>query len=561
MRLALFFLFAFYFHFASFAQDSLLQKKSEEGLQRLDREDTIQGIGFRIDSLSKFKNYSLDSLQKNFKHKSDSLQKTYAAPVKKLDGALAQLNHQKDSLAKLNLSTASVTNKIDSLEKSKTQQLNELNSKISSLKSETLSKASSMQLPSDAQHELESFTQNIHGYSVPTNFFSLPSSDLPTGSLPSMPSANLPGNLSVPTVNMPSVSNLDPSLSKDINQLQSLKGKTSAEALELDAKNVASQSSELKGMFKDQAQVDKMEKELGALKNPKSADSIALAQLKPAINHFAGKEQELQSAMSQVSKYKEKYSSVKSLAELPKRAPNPLKGKPWYERTVPGVNYFVQNKSYALVDFNPYVGWRFNPHLTISLGWNERIGISHGEFRTNKYDRVYGVRASASYLWTHGITFKVAPEVMDAFVPTDGTRDVKHEATVWGLYAGIKKDFPIYKKIKGYSEVMYNFTQHGQNIYGDPVSFRFGIEGWLKKNPKKQKDPKMDSLLALGKAKGFWLTRGLTKWAAEYKKKKAVLKEYNDFLKKNFTGPEVRHIKNKTAFVGMGEKALYQSLG
>jgi len=97
------------------------------------------------------------------------------------------------------------------------------------------------------------------------------------------------------------------------------------------------------------------------------------------------------------------------------------------------------------------------------------------------------VRTSASYAWTHGITFKLTPEVMNAYIPTNGSIDEKHQALVWGLYAGIRKDFPIYKTLKGYSEVLYNFTQQpGRNVYGDPVSFRFGMEIQLKKKPKKK---------------------------------------------------------------------------
>jgi hypothetical protein len=200
------------------------------------------------------------------------------------------------------------------------------------------------------------------------------------------------------------------------------------------------------------------------------------------VNHFAGKEQELKTAMDKVSKLKQKYSNVKSLADLPKRRPNPLKDKPWIERIIPGLNYFIQNKHYTLVDFNPYIGWRFNPRLTASIGWNERIGISNYTFETKKYDRTFGVRTSVSYLWTHGINFKASPEVMNAYVPTNGSLDVKHQALVGGIYAGVRKDFPIYKSLKGYSEVMYNFTQKTfRNIYGDPVSFRFGLEMQLKK--------------------------------------------------------------------------------
>jgi hypothetical protein len=95
------------------------------------------------------------------------------------------------------------------------------------------------------------------------------------------------------------------------------------------------------------------------------------------------------------------------------------------------------------------------------------------------------VRTSVTYTWTHGINFKVSPEVMNAYLPTNGSPDIKHQELVWGVYAGVRKDFPIYKSVKGYSEVMYNFTQKPfRNIYGDPVSFRFGIEVQLKKKVK-----------------------------------------------------------------------------
>jgi hypothetical protein len=257
-----------------------------------------------------------------------------------------------------------------------------------------------------------------------------------------------------------------------------------SKAVEKEALNAASQNGEVKSILKEETQVKDMQKQLSQLKNAKNADSLAMKQLQPAVNHFAGKEKELTAAMDKVSKLKQKYSSVKSLADLPKRAPNPLRDKPWIERIVPGVNYFIMNRHYTLVDLNPYLGWRFNPRLTATLGWNERIGITHGHLLTHQYDRVFGVRTTASYLWTHGINFKIAPEYMSAWIPTN-TPDVKSNAWVFGFYAGVRKDFPIYKSLKGYSEVIYNFTQKPyQNIYGDPVSFRFGMELRLKKKSK-----------------------------------------------------------------------------
>ena len=82
--------------------------------------------------------------------------------------------------------------------------------------------------------------------------------------------------------------------------------------------------------------------------------------------------------------------------------------------------------------------------------------------------------------------FRLSPEVMNAYVPTGGTIDNRQQALVFGLFAGIRKDFNIYKSISGYSEGVYNFVQKpGQNLYGDPLSFRLGIEVRLKKRVKK----------------------------------------------------------------------------
>jgi hypothetical protein len=330
--------------------------------------------------------------------------------------------------------------------------------------------------------EISKLTNSISSYSVPNNFFKMPGMKINISSL-YIPSLNLPSNISIPSISIPSLQKVDvknipqlPALEKyksELAQVNQMKSKANAKELEKMAlKEAGKNISELKTLQGQDEKLLDAKKQLDQVKDAKPEQAVQMA-----VNHFAGKEQQLQAAMQQVAKYKQKFSSVKSLAELPKRPPNPLKGKPWYERTMVGVNYFVMNKNYVLVDFNPYVAWKFTPHLSASIGWNERIGISHWNFHTNKYDRVFGLRTVVNYAWTHGIVFKIAPEVMNAWIPTNSNPDQKHEAAIWSLYAGVRKDFPIYKKIKGYSEVLYNFSQSPEkNIYGDPLSFRIGIE-------------------------------------------------------------------------------------
>src|SRR5258708_6294399 len=431
--------------------------------------NTAQGKdSLKKDSTHRYSYKSLDSLQKKFHHRTDSLQKAFASPMGFLQAAIARRSHKKDSLSKTGRSTDSLAYEIDSLKQKYASKTKELNDQLGKAKKETLDKISSLHLPPQAQGEINAFTKNITAFKMPDmKMPGLPS--LTSLGLPStlkIPSLSLPSNISIPSMNIPSLQKMNinslkiPSLAQmkgpldsEIKKLQSLKS-ADAKALEKEAMNLASQNKEAKSLLQEQNKVKDMEKQLSGIKNPKRADSLAMQQLQPAVNHFMGKEKELTAAMDKVSKLKQKYSSVTSLADLPKRAPNPLKGKPWIERIVPGLNYFIQNKHYTLVDFNPYVGWRFNPRLTVALGWNQRIGISHYAFstHTHTYDHVYGVRGSVSYLWAHGINFKVSPEVMSAYIPTNGILDVRHEAHVFDVYAGIRKDFPIYKSVKGYSE-------------------------------------------------------------------------------------------------------------
>jgi len=453
-----------------------------------------------LDSIGKLSNKALDSMQKGFHHGVDSLQKVYAASVKGLQNKAGKLNHKKDSLARLGLPTSAIAEKVDSLENAQKQKLDELNSEIGKLKSKTLSGVSSLHLPPEAQDGVASLTKNINGFSLPGNLsqFSLGGLKILGASVPDL---NLPGNLASsmggitslqnPNLNMatvPQLSQLNGQAGNYAKQLNSANGMVSEQGIEKEALNIAGQNTEMKDLLKEETQIKGMGERVSQLKDTKKLDSAAMQQLKPAVDHFLGKEKELQGAMDKVSKLKQKYSSVASLKDLPRRAPNPLRGKPWYERTVVGLNYFVQSKSYALVDLNPYVGWKFNNRLTATIGWNGRVGISHWNLRTGRYDRVYGVRASVSYLCTRGITFKFAPEMMWAYVPTNLVLDTKHQAQIWGIYAGIRKDFPVYKTLKGYSEAMYNFNQKPfENIYGDKVVFRFGFElNFKKPKPKKK---------------------------------------------------------------------------
>jgi hypothetical protein len=461
-------------------------------------QDTLTHInGPQTDSAHRYSNNALDSIQTKFWHKTDSLQKVHSSRITKIRLSITKLSHRKDSLSRVSFCVPSDIQKLDSIQKEikrfeqkHTNEVKELNGKIDKVKSDALKKIAVLHLPPQAQNEINALTKNIQGFKIPNSFSQLPGmNSLSKGiNIPGLSrmSLSLPSNLNIPEVKIPSLQKfnlvslatlppfkqLEGSLGKEISQLKS---NASVESLEKNAVKELSQNAEVKSLLKEETQVKEMEGKLSQMKDTKGAEALAKQQL-PAINHFEGKEKELQSAITEVSKYKQKYGNIKSLEELPRRAPNPLKDKPWIERIVLGLNYFILSKHATFIDFNPYAGWRFNPRITASIGWSERVGIVHGQASTSDHERVYGVRTSFSYKWAKGFSFRLSPEVMSAYVPTN-TPDNSERILVFGLFAGIRKDFKIYKGLIGYSEGLYNFTQKsGQNIYGDRLSLRLGFE-------------------------------------------------------------------------------------
>jgi hypothetical protein len=321
----------------------------------------VENFVRRPDSAKDFLSHGVDSVHKQFVHRADSLQKGYVGSLYKIQSSIEKLNHKKDSLSHLQLQTKSVTDSINSLQQKKTAKLKELDSKIDNVKSETLTKISALHLPPQAQDEVDALTKNVHGFTVPGNFFEMPempdlskslSLSLPSD-LISIPATNIP---SLQKFNLGSLGQMERSLDKRLSQLQSADNMKSFEQTAL---KELSQNAEVKSLLTAEGQVKEMEGELSYVKDVKGAEAMAEKQLQPAINHFAGKEKELQSAMSQMSNYKQKYSEVISLAKLSKRSPNPFKDKPWIERLVPGLNYFFLSRNAVFIDFNPYVGWRF----------------------------------------------------------------------------------------------------------------------------------------------------------------------------------------------------------
>jgi len=64
--------------------------------------------------------------------------------------------------------------------------------------------------------------------------------------------------------------------------------------------------------------------------------------------------------------------------------------------------------------------------------------------------------------------------------------DPSYRKWITSIFAGIKKEFTVYKSIRGNSELLYNFRdKDGMSPYSDKVTVRFGFEFTMKKQESK----------------------------------------------------------------------------
>jgi hypothetical protein len=188
-----------------------------------------------------------------------------------------------------------------------------------------------------------------------------------------------------------------------------------------------------------------------------------------------------------MSKYKEKYSNVSSLKDLPEKTPNPMKEKPFIERLVPGLTLQFHSNQDFLLDVNVSAGYRFTERITAGLGWNQRWAFSIDDREFHPDARIYGVRSYGEFKIKKGFGLRAEVECMNAFVKetVTGTPEAGSREWVWSAFSGVKQEYRITNFLKGNAQVMYNlFDPHHKSPYGDRINIRMGFELTLKKRKK-----------------------------------------------------------------------------
>jgi hypothetical protein len=447
----------------------------------------------RPDTLLTNKIKKADSVTLAFQSKVDSIQQGYQKQINNLNATRNKLQSKIDSLNNLKVPTEKLTKQLDSLNRLQSQKLNEVTTKINTLKAKATKSLDEINLPQELQGPVKNLKQSINGFALPgTNYSNLSIGNV---DLPNFPNAQLP--------TLTDQIKLDPNLKNFPSELNQLNGLGNLGTYAEDVKQLTQGNlNEIKSVDKlienKVAGMEGMEQlqEGKALIEKAKPDSAALANmakevvqeqiLNAAQDHFAGKEAVLQQAMDKMSKLKNKYSEVKSLSELPKRLPNPLKGKPFIERFVPGISFQIQKSQFLLIDVNPTLLYKIRPRLSVGAGWNERLPFEGWKI-TSDNERIYGPRVIVQFLWTKGINLSLQPEVMNTTIPPALAYrmglDPTHRKWITSIFGGIKKGFTVYKSMKGYSEMLYNFRdKDGMSPYADKLNVRFGFEFPMKKS-------------------------------------------------------------------------------
>lgn len=505
-----------FINFIAFAQslDSLAQKGDQRLNQKLGKVDSIVHSN-NIDTLSRSvnakttkANQKLDSVRAGFKTKVDSLQSVYQKPINQLEFASRILQSKIDSLHKLKLPTTKLTSKLDSINILKTKHLATLNNKLDQLKSKTTDQVKSLGLPKEAEEKVSSLTQSMQAYKIPMvdgkisglNLapVNLPKLQTPQGLVaPTIGQANLPvlngvsgvGKLSTDVKGIASVTNQVGEYRKDIKELSKGNLNEAKELTKTAEKELLKQPG-MENINTTKGEAEKYKKQLSGRPDSalmaKAKEEVKQQITKQATDHFAGKETILKEAMDKMSKLKSKYSEISSIADLPKRRSNPLKGKPLIERLIPALTLQFMSDRAVLVDINPSIAYKIYPKWKAGLGYTERITFDSWKATNN--ERVYGIRTYHEISLPKGFQVRGDVETLNAKIPPLllGQPDAGRRDWEWNIIVGLKKDFKLYKLVMGNIQTMYRiWSDHEKAPYPDRLMIRMGFEFPMKKRKTK----------------------------------------------------------------------------
>jgi hypothetical protein len=413
----------------------------------------------------------LDSIHQQTEAQFQQLKQEYDSVNAGLTLHQQKLQFTIDSLNRVGLPAEHMMQKLDSVNQLKEAKLAAIQSTAKELKRKTIGRIEAMELPDELKSSIEQYTGTLGNLDI-----TLPSTEfnIPSLQLKELRAFSLPGLKGIPSgIDALSLPQIDGELGEVMNNIKSVQQAIPETPT---VESIAAQVEEQASQFI----VDQFG-ELPSLPELPSEEEAKEAMIKEAkkqvMNHFAGQEQQLQSAMESVSKYKQTFSDVQSIKDLPKKAPNPMKDKPLRERLVPGVTLQVQQRNAWWVDVNPYLGYRFSKYFTAGLGWNQRIVYDGTTGSFNASAKVYGLRSYGEYRLDKGILPRLELECLNTPIRNLPDQTYTARAWVWSAMAGLKKEYKLSQSIRGNAQVLYNlFDPQYKSPYTNRINVRIGVE-------------------------------------------------------------------------------------
>lgn len=425
------------------------------------------------------------------------VQKSYDSVMNSSSGQMDRLFSKIDSLQKHGEATDRLTSKLDSLNTLKDKSIAAINSKMEKLNSNVNNGINELNLPPELRKQANKLTSmmnklDITKPNVLQEYLNVSVLDLGSINGPDIPSVEISNPLQdITNIDIPSIDT--GSIGDQIKEYQSTIADLPA-GLDGTARLAEEQAGKIGEITNVQTELGKVGELTSATTTlqdqEKLKQELVQEAQKQAVDHFAGKKEQLDKALQSISKYKQKFSTVTSLNDIPKKAPNEMKGKPLIERIVPGIAFQLQKKDDdLLVDFNLYFAYRFTKRFSSGAGWNHRVGYNTDQNGWSSENAVvYGPRLFSEYKLGKGFSPRVEVEVMNTFVPpflSKTKTDPGSRQWVSGAFVGMKKDYKVYKNIKGTALVMLRlFDPERKSPYADVVNARFGFEFPMKKKVK-----------------------------------------------------------------------------
>lgn len=502
--------------------------------QRIDSATNLQIVSNIQDSAGYYRQ-RIDSVKQWMSGEVAGMQKEYSQRADKIIQVQQRLQSKADSLSRMALSDNKVTASLDSVNQKLSSLQQEFQSRLSEAKSKAMDKLGTIKVPPEMQQQMNELKTSISklvpeqvagklSFDVPgldvlnkdlpslanlktgsgiSDVLKVPNGTAITNGLPVTDSGILNANLPDTKIPQTSITNASPDLSlpsaEQVPQLQKVNEVTrqtenAAGQLNTIKEQPIDKVAESKVTSLSEAQEIQKRAKLEGVDALRSEEALK-AEMKRqaqavAIDHFSDKQAQLKSAMEKISKYKQKYGEMKSMADLTKKPTNPMKEKKFYERLLPGVGLQILKKSGdILVDFNPYVGYKFTTRITAGAGWNQRVAYNWDSKSFSHNHQVYGPRIYGEFNLSKGFSPRLEFEIMNTLVPPATVRLGDPDGRQWipCAFAGIKKQYKIYKQLRGTASVMFRlFDPKKQSPYGDVVNARFGFEYAIRKHSREK---------------------------------------------------------------------------